>query len=178
MQVDYGKQVGKAFAAVHLLHHDVSRLLTDVAPKWGVNRRVENAVITGLSGMVRQPLQWMPYSVCMTSSGGDLPRHVVESLMVYFWRPPPAPPQEPHLIVARLTYKADENGRIDPWYWDTCDACFKWTDLFPVEVVNRFTPNNDRVESVSVTAVTLFSVTSVDDVLKLMEEVRDRAAQG
>ncbi len=174
MHDDYGKQVGQAFAAVFQLHKDVSRLLADVAPKLGNGRVNENAVITGLSASRWNPTQWMPYSVCMMSTGGKLPANVVEAVMVYFWREPPHPPQEPHLVLARFTYKLDPNGLTKHQYWDTCDACFKWSDSFPVGVVNRFSPtDHDRVESVTVTAVPLFSIASVDDVLRHMERVRD-----
>jgi hypothetical protein len=178
MHPEYGKQIGQAFAAVYQLHKDVSRLLSDTVPRLGAGRVNEKSVIKETSWLLNRPNQWMPYSVCLTSTGGDLPANVVESLMVFFWRPPPNPPQEPHLVVARLAYKAGENGRIDPRYWDTCDCCFKWTDLFPVGVVNHYSPSDSRIETATLTAVPLFSISSVDDVLTHMQKVRDRAAAG
>ena len=172
MHPEYGKQVGQAFAAVHQLHHDVSRLLTDVAAKLGDGRVNEKSVIKETSWLVNRPNQWMPYSVCLTSTGGDLPANVVESLMVYFWHEPPRLLEEPHLVLAQLTYKAGENGRIDPRYWDTCDACFKWSDVFPNGEVSQYSPSDSRIETVTLLAVPLFDIASVDDVLKLMERVR------
>lgn len=172
MHPEYGKQVGQAFAAVQQLHHDVSRLLTDTIPRLGHERDVNTAVVKGTSWQVNVPNGWMPYCVCLWLVGGDLPPRVAEVLMVYFWNPPPKP-TSPHLVAARFEYKPQGDGQIKSDFWDAWNAWTKWDQPFPVGVVNRFSPpNNDRIESATLTAVPLFDIASVDDVLKLMEKVR------
>lgn len=172
MHAEYGKQVGQAFAAVCQLHKDVSRLLTDMVPRMGTGRVNATAVIKGTSWQLNSSDVWMPYRVSMSSAGGDLPPNVSEFVAVYFWDDPPKP-QEPHLVLARVTYLTDEDGKTWPDFWDADSACFEWDQPFPVGVVTRFSPpDHDRVESVALTAVPLFDITSVDDVLKLMETVR------
>jgi hypothetical protein len=171
MHPDYGKQIGQAFAAVWQLHKDVSRLLTDTLARLRPSRNYNTAVFKDLSYTLHTPDGWMPYAVCVPTTGGDLPPNVIETFLVHFWDEPPKP-QEPHLVVARLTYRMSEDGRMEPAFWDAWEACFDWTDTFPVRLVHRDTFDDDRVESVAVTAVPLFDITSVDDVLRLVEEVR------
>jgi hypothetical protein len=176
MDADYGKKVGRAFAAVYQLHRDVSRLLIDTSPRLGTGRTTSTAVIKETSWQVDSPGKWMPYSVCMSSAGGELPANVVETVMVYFWDEPPRP-DEPHLILARVEFKQLLDGPAKPDYWDAWYSCFKWGQPFPAGVVNRFSPSgHERVEGVTVTAVPLFEITSVDDVLNHMQRVRERAA--
>lgn len=170
MHPEYGKQVGRAFAAVCQLHRDVSRLLTDVAPRLGHARTNATSVIKSTSWLLNSPDQWMPYRVSMSSAGGDLPANVVEFVMVYFWDDLPKP-QEPQLVLARVEYK----GQTGSDFWDADSACFEWGQPFPAGVVNRFSPDSERVESVTVRAVPLFDITSVDDVLAHMQKVRERA---
>ena len=171
MHADYGKQLGTAFAAVWQMHKDVSRLLTDVAPKLEAGRTSSASVIKGTSWLLNSPDRWMPYRVSMSSAGGDLAPNVNEFVAVYFWGDP-LKPQEPHLVLARVTYLTDQDGKTWPDFWDADSASFEWDQPFPLRVVNRFTPDHDRVESVSVTAVPLFDIASVDDVLRHMADVR------
>ncbi len=181
MHADYGKQVGQAFAAVFQLHKDVSRLLMDTLARLKRNGREAvwaNYAFDGMSSSPMRPDQWMPYAVCLPTCNGDLPKNVYEVLMVHFWDESPKP-QEPHLVLARVTYRVNEDGGKEPAFWDGWDAWTKWDQPFPVGVVNRFDlPDHDRVQSVAITAVPLFDINSVDDVLKHLEKVRERAAQG
>ncbi len=174
MPPDYGKQIGKAFEAIRQLHQDVSRLLTDVAAKLGDRRVNQKSVIMETSWLLNQPNRWMPFYVTLTSSGGELPPGEVELVMVFFWAEGDRP-KEPHLILGRVRYKMPPDIKL----WDLGPACFEWGAPIQPGVVKRVTPpDHDRIECVTFAAAPLFSIASVDDVLKLMEEVRKRAAQG
>lgn len=175
MHPEYGKQIGRAFAAVYQLHRDVSRLLTDTSPRLGTNRTIYPYIFKDLGYSVSTPDRWMPYNLSVQTTGGDLPANVAEFVLVYFWDEPPKP-QEPHLVLARVTYKRGDNGLPTVEFWDAYSACFEWGEPFPAGVVNRFSlADSERVESVTVTAVPLFDITSVDDVLKHMQAVREPA---
>jgi hypothetical protein len=172
MHPDYGKQVGTAFAAINQLHHDVSRLLTDVAAKLGTGRVNEKSVIRETSWLLNRPNLWMPRYVTLTSAGGDQSAGEVELLMVYLWEEGDRP-QEPHLILGRVRYKLPADVKL----WDLGPACFEWGAPIQPGVVKRVTPpDHDRIECVTFAAVPLFSIATVDDVLKLLETVRERAA--
>lgn len=177
MHPDYGKQIGQAFAAVCQLHHDVSRLLKDITARLGSGRTTATIISKDITGSLNWPSYWMPYAVSMSSAGGELPANVAEIVMVYFWSDDPKP-QEPHLVLAKFSYAVAEDGSTSPDFWDAWNACFEWDQPFPAGVVSHFSPNDGRVETVTVTAVPLFDITSVDGVLKHMQAVRERAAQG
>lgn len=171
MHPDYGKQIGQAFEAIRQLHQDVSRLLTDVTAKLGDRRVNQKSVITETSWLLNQPKRWMPFYVTLTSSGGELPPGDVELVMVFFWEEGDRP-KEPQLILGRVRYKVPPDVKL----WDLGPACFVWGRPFEPGVVKRVTPpTHDRIECVTYVAVPLFQITSVDDVIKLMEEVRTRA---
>lgn len=178
MDPEYGKKVGLAFAAVYQLHRDTSRLLLDAVPRLWPNRRTDNQAFDGISGSVNNPDHWMPYAVSMTAPVGEPTVTASEFAMIFFWDEPPKP-QEPHLVLARVGYKKLSESWAKPDFWDAWNACFKWGQPFPAGVVNHFSPpDHERVENVIVTAVPLFSITSVDDVLAHMQKVRERATHG
>jgi hypothetical protein len=166
---DYGRQIGQAFAAIRQLHHDVNRLLTDVAAKLGDGRTNGTSVITGTSWLLNQPAKWMPHYLTLTSAGGTLSPGEVELVTVSFSEEG-AHLKEPHLILGRVRYKVPPDVKL----WDLGPACFVWGAPLEPGVVKRVTPPSpDRIECVTFVAVPLFDITSVDDVLTLMERVRE-----
>lgn len=180
MEADYGKQVGKAFEAVYQLHKDVSRLLADCIGVLGKGRKTPHwpYVFLGVSGSAHDTEKWMPFATRRYFTGGDLPPSAAEFVLAYFWSPLPYP-QEPLLVVGRVTYHPTESAEIKPDFYDAWTLAFEQGGPLAVgEVTRHVLSEHERIASADVLAVPLFSINSVDDVLKHMEEVRKRAKQG
>jgi hypothetical protein len=181
MSPDYGQRVGQAFQAVCQVFEDTSRLLQDCDGTIGKGRSslFGNVIIERLSRAIYEPLYWMVSNAVRCYDAGDQLPGLVEAINVYFWDKPPQH-DEPLLLLGRIKYlvSADTPVKSVARWWDLWHAGFKWGGALRLgEVVplpGQALPPEDegRIEWLKMLAVPLFSVSSIAEVERLMERVR------
>lgn len=175
---DYGRRVALALRAVQQLHQDAGRLLQDCdgTVGKGLQLATKNSSVTKDTYWTLGK-RWMPEGAfrCYSPEPGSRPG-LIDVVCACFYGEKVAV-DEPALIVGRYEYRLAEGVRVqdlcdgwDVWYLlaDHCDPrpADELLSGGPVEWEER------QVEWFRLVSVPLFSVRSMDDVVRLMERVR------
>ena len=175
---DYGQKISAALRAVRYLCDDTSRLLQDCDGSVGkgmlLATKSANAT-SGLSYSLGRP--WMIEGAfrCYSPKPDSHPG-LVDAICVCFLGEKVATDQ-PVLIVGRDEYRLADGLRVQ----DVCDGWELWylmgdhCDPRPMNALLSGGPvewSERSVESFRLIAVPLFAITSIDDVVALMDNVR------
>jgi len=184
MNDGYGKQINLALAAVRRLHADTSKLLVDADSTIGLGKRsvLGNQATRDLTNVHRAEY-WM-----------------AEGVFRYYVSKPPGEPalidgltirffdlesriEEPFLLVGQLKYRLEADSSLTDYmrdqqarrWWHLWDAYAEWGGDRPRPgVVMTGGPLvNKNVEWFKVIGVPLYSIRSMEDVVALMERVRN-----
>lgn len=184
MDSDYGLKLGQALRAVARLHADTSKLLLDCDKHIGKGRRslFGNFVTRDLTYNVKADF-WMPEGLFRHYDAGLF---LVDSITVTFFMPagsgdPESVPQ-PLFKAGRIQYARDKAGK-EADVKSVCDAWDLWWLFFkggpkpelqqPLECADV---GNGRIAWARYIAVPLISISSIQDVCKLMNTVTRSAS--
>lgn len=176
---DYGRKVGQALAAVRRMHADVSKLLVDVEGTIGKGKAsVFGSYSTrDLSSSYRDP-RWMAWFVYRYFAAGDgADPSVVDAVTVWFFDNDRRI-EEPHLLVGQLCYELEAGQQQVKGVcqeWDLARAYIHWAGPPTPNRVHVGRSPQDRavVGWFKVIGIPLFTITSMDDVVALMKQVRE-----
>ncbi len=177
---DYGKRVGTALRAVRQLHADASRLLSDCDGTIGKRREVCGGRNTGterLSSLLGE--RWMPEGAyrCYGPAAGE-PAGQVDAVCLCFFGETVAK-DEPVLIAGRIEYALDPGQGLEA-VWSGWDVWYLLSHNCPERTHGAvltggpvtWTDDGKAFTGFRLIAVPLYSITSTDDVVALMERVR------
>ena len=178
MTDDYGRKIGQALAAVGRMHADVSKLLVDAE---GTIGKGKVSVFGGystrdLSSSYRDP-RWMAWFVYRYFAAGDgADPSVVDAINVWFFDRDRRI-EEPHLLVGQLCYELEPGQQQVKGVcqeWDLARAYIHWAGPPTADRVHTGRSPQDRavVRWYKVIGVPLFSISSMAEVVALMERVR------
>lgn len=176
---DYGQRIGMALKAVRQLHADASKLLSDCDGIIGKGRRVCTrgyAATGGLSTLLGG--KWMPEGAYRCYAASDARPGRVEAVCLCFHGEVVAC-DEPVLIVGRIDYRLNAGQELQ----ELCDGWDLWyllADNCPEQTYGKilgggplsWQDGGKSFDGFHLIAVPLFSITSMDDVVALMDRVR------
>ena len=180
---DYGRRVGMALRAVKQLYADASRLLSNCDGTIGKGRRVctkSYAATNGLSSLLGGG--WMAEGAyrCYAAEPDKQPG-LVEAVCLCFTGETTAR-EEPLLVAGQINYRLDAGQKLH----DVCDGWDLWylfAGYCPVrphgEVQTAgpltYQDGSKSFDGFKLVAVPLYSITSLADVVALMDSVRSAA---
>jgi len=170
---DYGKKMNSALSAVRRMHSDVSKLLVDVDSTIGkgMNPIFGSYATTNLTYNYRADY-WMAAFVYRLFSDAINPGSV-KGITVWFFDDAKRI-DEPYLLVGELEYElAPEQTLEKPWVSDLINAYSKWHDKPTSNVVLTGRSPKPAVRSYKVIATPLYSITSMADLVELMDRVQE-----
>lgn len=169
---DYGTKMNSALSAVRRMHSDVSKMLVDADSTIGNgwNPIFGSFATTNLTYSYRADY-WMAAFVYRLFSDANNPG-TVKGITVWFFDDSKLI-IEPHLLVGELEYElAPEQTLEKTWVSDLINAYSKWHVMPTVDTVLTGRNPKQVVRSYKVIATPLYSIASIDDVVKLMDHVQ------
>jgi hypothetical protein len=173
----YGKSVGTALKIVRQLHWDTGRLLTDFDGRMAEWRSIfGNTVTSSLSVSLAQGF-WMAegvyrYYISPTDPGA------VRGVTVAFEENTKRRVVEPLFLATRIAYHVEPGREIET----VCNAWDIWNLFFDKSerrelghVINFHDPYPQRITRASLIAVPLYSIQSVEDAYRLLNEALEAA---
>jgi hypothetical protein len=181
MSKDYGKMMGNAIKAVARMHSDTSKLLQDCDGTIGKGREsvFGNNATRDVTSLVKAEM-WMAEGVYRYYDASDKRKGLVDGITACFHDVEKHSLVEPLLIFGRIQYHLDADDAIRDVCkgWDLWYALIDWADPFELHQVLTPVPpelDADRIEWLRLIAVPLYSVKSMDDVVRLMKTVREHS---
>jgi hypothetical protein len=169
---DYGQKMNSALSAVRRMHSDVSKLLVDVDSTIGkgMNPIFGSYATTNLTYNYKADY-WMAAFVYRLYSDAEKPG-IVKGITVWFFDDSNQI-AEPLLLVGELQYElAPEQTLEKTWVSDLINAYSKWHASPTTNVVLTGRTPKPAVRSYRVIASPLYSITSMADVVELMDRVQ------
>jgi hypothetical protein len=181
MNDDYGKKIGDALRAIRQMHSDTSKLLKDCDGTIGKGRVsiFGNNATRELTYSVAAT-QWMAEGVYRFYDAQDKEAGLLEGVTACFIDEATGIKiSSPILIVGQIKYKMDgqasPKANCDPW--DLWYGFLEWTEKKVFGEVHTpiatETEDTERIASMKLAAVPLYSVTSMKVVEELMTKVRE-----
>jgi len=178
MATNDGQQVGIAFEAVLQCHKDLGRLIADLdgymtKQKWS-RLWSQDAVTSGVSRAAYAPF-WMAKRLYRLYQNEDSAPGVVEGINVRFFSEDSSL-KEPRLVIGRGRYNVPANKTVAKIAetWDFDDAIGKWCNAQSGDLgkVLSCEHGEKSIEKMCVIAVDLYSITTLDQVTKMLADVR------
>ncbi len=179
MNEDYGRKIGNALRAVQRMHSDTSRLLQDCDGTIGKGKRsiFGNYATRNLTYSV-DATQWMAEAVYRWYECPDAPGRAEAVMVVFFCaerRNDQKPGEEqPLLLLGQAQYHVKTGRALKGACkeWDLWDVSIEGSELQEFGRVAISKDANKRIEWLKFVAIPLYSVTGMDVVVRLMEQVR------
>jgi hypothetical protein len=176
----YGKTVGEALKVVRQLHWDTMRLFTDFDGLMAGWKCVFGNIVTSAISSSLSAGFWMAegvfrYYVSPSEQGA------VHGLTVAFEDSLKRRVDKPLLLAAQIAYQIGPSQEITTvcQHWDIWELFFEKSAKRELGHVIAFhDPYPGRIARAHLIAVPLYSLDSVEDVLRLLNTARDAASQG
>lgn len=171
---EYGEKVGAALKAVVQLHIDTSKLLVDLDKKMlGYSSVFGNVATSELTYHVRAE-GWIASGVYRYYTKAEEPG-LVDGITICFLDPRLT---EPLLLVAELKYHLESGADIrricKPW--DIWYLYFDWSGgAIEQRVITTKDADHGRIECCKLKAVPLYTIQQIEDVKRILGEVRGSA---
>lgn len=177
MSDDYGKKISQALAAVRRMHADVSRLLVDADRTIGQGKDslFGNYATRWLTYNVKADY-WMAWFVFRYyPASDDSEPGLVDAISVWFFDNQ-SRIAEPHLLLGQICYDqpAEQTSKPACQETDLVHAYLLWSGqpISDTVLSGIQPPQKSSVRWFKVIAVPLYSITSMEDVMRLMGRVR------
>lgn len=173
METEYGKQIGVAIRAVLdmqsdciRLFHDLDKALNDLRPLLG------NLVTTGNGSSINAPQLYLAQYLCRLYAPIGSEHHVL-GFNICFHNFPKRQFPEPIFVTANVEYDPATPDRQEELLrtWDPWAAFLDWNSDSEFGKAIETSPRRGTIEKIVVAAVPLYSITSLEAALKVVDLV-------
>jgi hypothetical protein len=171
MGTEPGKQMGLAIQAVLQMEADCARLFRDLDKALNELRPISNTVTAGAGYTIDAPQLYLP-KLLFRRYAASSAEHLVLALNVCLHNHPAPAFIEPILIVGNVEYTPETSDRDESWRpWDPWSAFFDWSSEMPYGRPLAVTPKRSTVTKIVVAAEPLYSITSLEAALRVIDMV-------
>ncbi len=173
MDTEQGKKMGSAIRAVLemqsnciRLFGDLDKALSDLQPISG------NAVTSGIGIAMNAPQLYLAqFLFRLYAPAGS--KHRVLGLNVWFHNHPKRLCDEPVFVAAKVKYVPETpDNKEESWRaWDPTAAFFDWSSERAFGEAMTVSPHRGTIESIVVAAVPLYSITSLEAAVRVIDLV-------
>ncbi len=177
---EYGKQIMVALRAVELLHSDTSRLLQDCDKVLGSGESIFKSFATRELTYHVKADHWMAHSVYRFYPARDR-KDAAEGVTVCFFDNERGIGNgrisAPCILIGRIIYRDGRDAVeacMEGQGWDLWHAFFGPNNPTVGSVLQRVEQSDSRIQGLDFVALPLYSINSVHDIEKWVEQIRAR----